>query len=154
MKRTIFGIGLLLLLSHSMVGQPAGQKQEVYLNHLAILVSDLQKSTKFYEDVLQLKQIPEPFKDGLHTWFGLGAAGQLHLIQSTDSVEARNKHDHMCFSVRSIDDFVKRLNQHNVPYMNWGGTPQTITNRVDGIKQVFFRDPDGHYIEVNDDFPK
>jgi lactoylglutathione lyase len=129
------------------------QQEVVYLNHIALMVADLQKSTTFYETVIQLKQIPEPFKDGRHTWFSLGAAGQLHLIQFNDTTITRNKHDHVCFSVKSIDEFVLTLNKNKIPYMNWAGVAQTITTRVDGIKQVFFQDPDGHYIEVNDDFP-
>lgn len=136
------------------VAQTDIKKQDViYLNHIALIVADLHTSTTFYEKVLQLKQIPEPFKDGLHTWFSLGPAGQLHLIQFSDTTVTRNKHDHVCFSVKSTDDFVVTLNQNKIPYMNWAGVPQTVTTRVDGIRQVFFQDPDGHYIEVNDDFP-
>jgi lactoylglutathione lyase len=135
--------------------QKIDKKQEVvYLNHIAMIVADLEKSTSFYENILQLKQIPEPFKDGKHTWFSLGPAGQLHLIQFSDTTVTRNKHDHVCFSVKSIDEFVATLDRYKVPYTNWPGEPQTITTRVDGVKQVFFQDPDGHYVEVNDDFPK
>jgi lactoylglutathione lyase len=128
-------------------------EQNIYLNHIALFVSDLKKSTSFYENVIQLKQIPEPFKDGLHTWFTLGTAGQIHLIQSVDANIKRNKHDHVCFSVRSTEAFVERLKSNNISFMNWTGTPNEITTRVDGVKQVFFQDPDGHWIEVNDDFP-
>jgi len=127
---------------------------EIYLNHIAFFVSDLEKSTSFYKDILKLKQMPEPFKDGRHTWFTLGAAGQIHLIQSVDNEIRRNKHDHVCFSVPSIDDFVSRLNANSISFVNWTGDPQAITTRVDGIRQVFFQDPDGHWIEVNDDFPE
>jgi lactoylglutathione lyase len=155
MKNLLVIFCLLYLGIGMAAAQTATNKQEVvYLNHIALIVADLGKSTTFYEKVLHLKQIPEPFKDGLHTWFSLGSAGQLHLIQFNDSTVTRNKHDHVCFSVKSIDDFVATLNQYKIPYMNWSGVAQTITTRVDGVRQVFFQDPDGHYIEVNDDFPK
>jgi lactoylglutathione lyase len=148
---------LLSSISFPLAAQSASASdtasQQIYLNHIAMFVKDLKKSTTFYENVFQLKQIPEPFKDGLHTWFTLGAAGQIHLIQSVDPDIKRNKHDHICFSVRSIDEFIIRLDKEKIPYMNWAGTPQTVTTRVDGVKQVFFQDPDGHWIEVNDDFP-
>jgi lactoylglutathione lyase len=26
----------------------------------------------------------------------------------------------------------------------------TITTRVDGVKQIYFKDPDGYWIEIND----
>ena len=37
----------------------------------------------------------------------------------------------------------------NVTYSDWPGTPNTINIRADGIKQIFFQDPDGYWIEVN-----
>jgi lactoylglutathione lyase len=121
------------------------------LNHIAVHVVDLEKSTSFYENVLQLKKIPEPFHDGLHTWFSIGAAGQLHLIQGAETDITRNKNDHLCFSVKSVDNFVKKLTTQKIPYTNWMGETSKVTTRVDGIKQIYFLDPDGRWIEINDD---
>ena len=36
-----------------------------------------------------------------------------------------------------------------ITYSDWPGTPGKINVRADGIKQVFFQDPDGYWIEVN-----
>lgn len=124
------------------------------LNHIAVYVKDLQVSTTFYEDVLRLKQIPEPFKDGLHSWFSLGGTGQLHLIQGERGGVSRNKNEHLCFSVPSVDQFIIHLNQLKIDYTNWPGTEKAPTVRVDGVKQVYFQDPDGHWLEVNDDYRK
>jgi len=120
------------------------------LNHIAIYVYDLKKSTTFYENVLGLKQIPEPFHDGKHTWFTIGAAGSLHLIQGAPANISRDKNDHLCFSVRSVDEFIANLDKHKIEYTNWPGTAKAPTVRVDGVKQVYFVDPDGHWIEIND----
>jgi lactoylglutathione lyase len=30
------------------------------------------------------------------------------------------------------------------------GEKMAITNRVDGVKQIYFKDPDGYWIEIND----
>ncbi|MCJ8167407.1 VOC family protein [Pontibacter sp. E15-1] len=133
--------------------RPARAEEVLLLNHIAIYVHDLAQSTAFYEDVLQLKQIPEPFKDGRHTWFTLGRAGQLHLIQGASRDVTPDKNDHLCFSVRSIDDFIANLDKHTVDYTNWPGTAKAPTVRVDGVKQIYFQDPDGHWIEVNNDRP-
>ena len=124
------------------------------LNHIAMYVYDLKKSTAFYENILQLKQIPEPFHDGKHTWFTIGAAGSLHLIQGAPANISRDKNDHLCFSVKSIDAFIANLNKHNIDYTNWPGTAKAPTVRVDGVKQIYFVDPDGHWIEINDDIKK
>jgi lactoylglutathione lyase len=124
------------------------------LNHIAMYVFDLKKSTTFYENVLRLKQIPEPFHDGKHTWFTIGAAGSLHLIQGAPANISRDKNDHLCFSVKSIDEFIANLDKHKIDYTNWPGTEKAPTVRVDGVKQIYFVDPDGHWIEINDALPK
>ena len=124
------------------------------LNHIAMYVYDLKKSTAFYENVLRLKQIPEPFHDGKHTWFTIGAAGSLHLIQGAPANISRDKNDHLCFSVKSIDEFIANLDKHKIEYTNWPGTAKAPTVRVDGVKQIYFVDPDGHWIEINDDIKK
>ncbi|GAA4436007.1 hypothetical protein GCM10023188_28560 [Pontibacter saemangeumensis] len=138
------------VLAQSNATRPAAP---IALNHIAVYVHDLGQSTAFYEDVLQLQKIPEPFKDGLHTWFTLGPAGQLHLIQGAAAELKPNKNDHLCFSVPSIEDFIANLDRHKVEYTNWPGTAKEPTIRVDGVKQVYFQDPDGHWIEVNNDTP-
>lgn len=144
---------LLSFASHTVSAQsPVDQKaNQILLNHIAVYVQDLGASTAFYKDVLQLQEIPEPFKDGLHTWFTLGPAGQLHLIQGAAGGITPNKNDHLCFSVVSIEDFIANLDRHQIEYTNWPGTAKAPTVRVDGVKQIYFQDPDGHWIEVNND---
>jgi len=127
------------------------RKIELSLNHIAMYVHELKQSTDFYENVLMLQKIEEPFKDGKHTWFTLGRAGQLHLIQGAEANITRNKNDHLCFSVKSIEDFIANLDKHKIEYTNWPGTEKAPTVRVDGVKQVYFQDPDGHWIEINND---
>ncbi|MCZ4223074.1 VOC family protein [Pedobacter rhodius] len=121
------------------------------LNHIAVYVTDLKLATDFYESVFNLPQIPEPFHDGKHTWFSLGSAGQLHLIQGAKSKEIHDKNEHLCFSVTSIDDFIIKLKTKNIAFENWPGAEGAVTLRIDGVKQIYFRDPDGHWLEVNND---
>lgn len=124
----------------------------VKLNHIAIYVNDLEKSTIFYEEVLGLTQIPEPFDDGRHTWFTIGAAGQLHLIKGAKEGIDHDKNSHLCFSVKSIDEFVRNLDNYEIDRENWVGDSKDPNVRVDGVKQIYFQDPDGYWLEVNDDF--
>ncbi|MEJ7643486.1 MAG: VOC family protein [Chryseolinea sp.] len=123
----------------------------VSLNHIGIYVTNLKTSTTFYENILNLKQIPEPFHDGKHTWFTIGAAGHLHLIEGEKKHYDRDRNDHLCFSVKNIDAFISNLDKHKVEYTNWPGTAKEPTVRVDGVKQIYFKDPDGHLIEINND---
>jgi lactoylglutathione lyase len=138
-------------ISLSTAQAPSAEKDPVVLNHIAVYVYNLQASTAFYDTILHIKKIPEPFHDGKHTWYSLGAAGQLHLIQGADKDIKRNKNDHFCFSVNSIEDFISNLDKHKIEYTNWPGTAKAPTVRVDGVKQIYFQDPDGHWIEINND---
>ena len=58
-------LGLLLLAGQGALAQQTTtpQPQVLALNHIAVHVVNLEKSTAFYENVLQLRKIPEPFKD-------------------------------------------------------------------------------------------
>ena len=141
----------LIFLGLKVSAQDPVMAVRIALNHIAVYVHDLKVSTTFYDSVVVLKKIPEPFHDGLHTWYLLGTA-QLHLIQGAEKNVARNKNDHLCFSVPSVDEFIERLNKHKVKNCNWEGVENQITTRVDGVKQIYFQDPDGHWIEINDDF--
>lgn len=123
----------------------------IAFNHMAMYVHDLAKSTSFYDKILRFKKAEEPFKDGKHTWYDITPAGRLHLIEGAPANIARDKNDHLCFSVLSVDAFIDRLRQNNIPYSDWPGKPSSFTIRVDGVKQVYFQDPDGHWIEINDD---
>jgi lactoylglutathione lyase len=120
------------------------------LNHIALYIYDLQKSTNFYTHVIGLDTIPEPFHDGKHTWLQIGPKSHLHLIQGAASITAHDKNSHLCFTVPSVTDFIAVLNKNNISYENWAGQKQSVTNRVDGVKQIYFQDPDGYWIEIND----
>lgn len=134
------------------MGQTEKKQKGAVLNHIAVYVTDLAKSTTFYKDVFDLEIIPEPFKDGRHTWFSLGPAGHLHLIQGAKPNVEHDKNEHLCFSVPSVDKFITLLNSKKIEFEDWAGTRKAVTLRVDGIKQVYFKDPDGHWLEVNDDY--
>ncbi|MFC3362529.1 VOC family protein [Pedobacter fastidiosus] len=125
-------------------------KPKAILNHIALYVVDLNKATTFYEEVFELEKIPEPFHDGKHTWFSLGSAGQLHIIQGANGQCIFDKNEHLCFSVGSVNVFVKALKSKNISFENWAGNVGGITLRADGVKQIYFKDPDGHWLEVND----
>jgi len=127
------------------------QKQPAVFNHLALYVVDLNKSVSFYQTVLGLDTIPEPFNDGKHAWFKIGQGTSLHLIEGAGRPEAYSRHTHICFSVQSVDEFVKVLQQKSIAYEDRAGKTNAITQRVDGVKQLYFKDPDGYWIEINDD---
>jgi lactoylglutathione lyase len=135
----------------SFVIQKPHSMQKPVLNHIALYVTNLQKATAFYRDVIGLDTIPEPFHDGKHAWFSIGSQSHLHLIEGATAAVTNPKNTHICFSVASVEDFMKQLQTAGVEWSNWPGTSKTPTIRADGVKQIYFRDVDGYWIEVNDD---
>jgi lactoylglutathione lyase len=127
------------------------QKPKAVLNHIAIYVTNLSKSTAFYQDIIGLDTIPEPFHDGKHTWFKVAEHSHLHLIQGAAGPSPLTKNSHLCFSVTSIEDVINGLKKNGVVYEDWGGKKASITLRVDGVHQIYFQDPDGYWIEINND---
>lgn len=119
-------------------------------NHQALHVRDLPKSAAFYEQVLGLKRIPDPFNDDRHVFLQMGVQSELHLIGGAAKVEKQDIDHHMAFSVASLDDFIARLRSLKVKYFSSKSEEGQITTRPDGVKQVYFQDPDGYWIEVND----
>lgn len=143
MKKYIYSTAFLLLMMSC-------RSQTTSLEHIAVYVNDLQVSTRFYKEILQLDTIPEPFHDGRHTWFSVGGRSQLHLISGAARNIVHDKNSHLCFRVTSMDAFVSRLKAANVLFEDWPGKQQNINIRPDGVKQIYFKDPDGWWIEVND----
>jgi lactoylglutathione lyase len=118
-------------------------------NHLALSVTDLERSVDFYSKVLNLKEITNRAKmDGIR-WFSLGEGKELHLISILKEKVTINKAVHFALTTSDFDSFITRLDKLNIAYSDWPGTPHKINIRADGIKQVYFQDPDGYWIEVN-----
>jgi lactoylglutathione lyase len=122
------------------------------ITHIAVYVQELDRSSRFYNQVLGFEEIDEPFKDGLHAWFNIGNNVALHLIEAPWEPVTINKINHLCFSVESMDDFISNLKKEQVEFEDWPGNKNQINIRPDGIKQIYIRDPDGYWIEINDEY--
>ena len=151
MIKKIVACLLLTVCIHTYTFKAAAQKKTTLLNHIALYVVDLDKSASFYKNIILLDTIPEPFHDGKHVWFKIGDHCQLHLIKGAKEIVDHDKNTHICFSVPSLDEFIAHLEKSNISYANWAGDGKTPTLRPDGVRQVYFQDPDGFWLEVNND---
>ncbi|HEX2853755.1 MAG TPA: VOC family protein [Opitutaceae bacterium] len=151
MKRLLSLLTLTLLLSFSATGLRAGlEVVRPRINHIAFYVRDLKVSTEFYQNTIGLEMIPEPFKDGRHSWFLIGPKTHLHIISGATETLPKIKNAHLCFTVSSVDSFVARLGKAGIVYENLLGQKGAVTLRPDGVKQIYFQDPDGYWLEIND----
>lgn len=60
-----------------------------------------------------------------------------------------NKAVQVALTTSNFDNFVKILESASVIYSDWSNAPNKINIRSDGIKQIFYQDPNGYWIEVN-----
>ena len=142
--RIIFSFFCLLMAS-------SANAQSPQFNHTTIYVVDMNKSADFYEKVMMFKRIPEPFHDNRHIWLKIGEHNQLHIVQGAKQITSHDINIHLAFTVSSVENFAKHLDELNIKYGNWAQDSKTPQPRPDGIKQIYLQDPDGYWIEVNDD---
>lgn len=117
-------------------------------NHLALSVKELNRSVEFYTHVLKLPEITNRTANPAIRWISLGEGKELHLITNNEPVTVP-KTVHLALTASDFEGFRKHLTGLKIPYGDWGGTPDAVTTRADGIKQIYFQDPDGYWIEIN-----
>ena len=127
------------------------QQSKAHINHTAIYVVDIQKTGDFYSNIIGLDTVPEPFHDGKHIWYSTGAHTMLHVIAGATAKKDYYKNQHTCFTVPDFNQFIKKLQALNWLYEDVAGNKNAITTRVDGVHQIWLQDPDGYWLEINDD---
>lgn len=141
-------LAYLVFFSYTLLGQ-SGPKLNVTFNHLALSVKDVNRSAEFYTTVLGLAEITNKTKMEGIRWFSLGEGKELHLISLIKDTVVINKAVHLALTTTNFDTLLKTLIENKIAYSDWPGTPNKVNIRADGIKQVFFQDPDGYWVEVN-----
>lgn len=119
------------------------------VNHQAISVKDVDRSAAFYSKVMGLAEITNRTGMPGIRWFSFTEGKELHLISTIKEPVQINKAVHIALTTAQFDAFVKHLDALKISYSDWPGTAGKISIRADGIKQIFFQDPDGYWIEVN-----
>jgi lactoylglutathione lyase len=142
----------LLLITLSISGLLKAQDMPSFnftFNHLAISVKDVDRSVEFYKRVLHLKEITNRTRMEGIRWLSLGEDKELHLISTLKEPVTINKAVHLGLTTHDFDAFVMHLDKLSIVYSDWPGVAHTINKRADGVKQIYFQDPDGYWIEVN-----
>lgn len=130
----------------------AAKIQVKAIDHVTLVVGDLERSRAFYVDVLGMRQVPRPAFNFPGLWFQAGAT-QIHLIlqhQGSDTPGFRQPAEHVgagrtghfAFEVDDAREAVAELNRLGVRVR---GGPSL---RPDGFVQIWCYDPDGHVVEL------
>ncbi|WCO02978.1 VOC family protein [Psychroserpens ponticola] len=118
-------------------------------DHIALSVKNVDESVEFYQSVFQFNEIKNTASNSKTRWLALGENKQLHLIPKPNSDIKTNKAVHFALSTTDFNSFVKHLVTLKIDYSDWRDTPNKDYIRKDGIQQVYFQDPNGYWIEVN-----
>ena len=114
------------------------------VHHLARVTKHLEASRSFYRDLLGFEEIPRPRFSFDGAW--LYAYGvQIHLIVNLQCPDAQGPIDtrgnHLALETEDVETVEAELKRREVTY-------QLNVQASTGLKQLFFRDPDGHQIEI------
>jgi catechol 2,3-dioxygenase-like lactoylglutathione lyase family enzyme len=121
------------------------------LDHVTMVVDDLDRSAGFYVDLLGMQKIERPVFGFAGSWFQAGST-QIHLILKNEKSSFAGLPDappeaaagrvfHFAFEVADCHAAVERLESAGVRVRGTGLRP-------DGCQQVWCYDPDGHVVEL------
>jgi len=124
----------------------------VRLNHVSLLVRNKDVSAAFYRDVLGLTEIACGAGRPHIRWFGLGNGQSVHLIEGDTSSTRFTLTNHFCISTDDLPGTMADLTAKGVRQFDSSGNEGVMAVRADGVKSVFIQDPDGFWVEINEDF--
>ena len=127
----------------------SAQSFDFQYDHYSFIVKDLVKTGNFYANILKLKEIPHPSATSGFRWFEIHGNSQIHLIGKDSVAMEHSKSVHLCLATQNLEDFIAHLKANDIPFWDWPGKENTITNRADGVKQVYIKDPENNWIEIN-----
>lgn len=114
------------------------------VDHVSLLVAEIDRAERFYRDVLGLEPLARPDLGFPGAWLSLGAGQALHLLDlpNPDPVSDRPAHGgrdrHVALRVAATGPFAERLDRHGVAF----------TRSRSGRDALFLRDPDGNAVEL------
>lgn len=139
-------ICLLLLINFQFI---SAQSFDFQYDHYSFIVKDLKTVGDFYKDILKLKEIPHPRNDPNYRWFQIHGNSQVHLIGKDSVAMEHSKSVHLSLATPNLEDFIEHLKDNEVGFSDWPGTPNAVTDRADGVKQIYMKDPENNWIEIN-----
>ena len=114
-------------------------------NHLSLHVSDLEKSSHFYGTILGMEEVIRPNFSFPGKWYKIDNKTLLHLIGGKEyETRSSNRGNHFAFAVKDARVVEQELREKGVEIVSH-------KIRVDGVRQLFVKDPDGYYVEFSEE---
>ena len=120
------------------------------LDHIALLVRDLDETTRFLTQVLRIRQVPNPMGGTQIRWFEYGNSQRFHIQAGDISRTFVEKRTHFALSAPDLDAVIAHFRSIGVPFTNMNGDDGEVNVRPDGMRAVFVQDPNGYWFEIND----
>jgi lactoylglutathione lyase len=121
------------------------------LDHIALLVRDLDESAAFYTAIPGIREVPNPMGGKDFRWFEFGPNQRFHMQAGDIGRTYVEKNTHFAFSAEGdFDAVLAVLKERGFAWSDMKGTPGAINVRPDGMRAVFLQDPNGYWIEIND----
>lgn len=117
----------------------------VQLNHTIIHARDAEASARFLAEILGL---PEPHRFGPFMVIDTANGVSLDFISAEDH-EIIIEHYAFLVSEKEFDEIFARIKERGLDY--WAdpaGRRKNEINRNDGGRGLYWRDPNGHYLEI------
>ena len=145
MRWTVLNVSVALLMGPAAASGQTAPKADI--DHVAIHVANLERSSAFYRDVFGM----EPIRDPTPTvrWLRAGSR-DLHLIAGRATQVSSPNQVHLALRSADLTATIQLLDARKIAWSGYDGTPRKIDKRFDGVSQIYLQDPDGYWIEVND----
>ena len=121
------------------------------IDHVTLVVANVEDSRKFYVDQLGFEDAPRPAFSFPGAWFKIGQT-MIHVTESDElsgkagwgdrEVARTSRGHHFACRTSDFDQAIRAVEKHGIEIASG---PQT---RPDGAKQVYIYDPDRHLVEI------
>jgi lactoylglutathione lyase len=139
------------LSSASGASEQAGTASLPAFDHVAINVSNQQRSIDFYRGAFGMREIAAPFAPGGPRWMELAGGISLHIQSLSEKPAPPPRSIHFAIAVRDLAPVIVFLNARQALWTDAQGHPGKVQDtRTDKVRQIYVQDPDGYWVEVND----
>ncbi len=120
------------------------------MDHIALLVGDLDAEIAFLTGVIGLTEMPNPMGGTAIRWIEIGDGRRFHVQAGDVSSVHVEKQTHFALSSQTFDRVLEDMKRRGIAFSDMKGTPGAMNTRPDGMRAIFLQSPTGYWFEIND----